>query len=134
MHSRVREIVDQCGDRLRILVTLNATAVLIMLELPDQADAPMLVLDPRGAEILAAFIMSARLAVPYALPDEDNLRGRSFRLKLVLGSGPFVEVRQPPTATPFAIPTHFWDKLYAELCLAIAHTRDLEWRAPARIH
>jgi hypothetical protein len=131
---RIREIVDESGHRLRVSVELDRGGALVTLEHPDCPDTPRVVLDPYGAELLGGYLMSARLALPHGLPDEDVERGLAHRLRLVVAPSPRIEVSQSITANPFQIPARYWDKLYAELCLVVAHTRDLAWRAPMRVH
>lgn len=94
---------------------------------------PCAVLDPFGAELLGSYLVSARLALPHGLPDEDTHRGLARRFRLVVKPDPMVEVSQGG-ANLFPIPARYWDRLYAELCLVVAHTRDLGTRRPARIH
>jgi len=131
---RIREIIDESGHRLRVSVDLDKGGALVTLELPDWPDTPRVVLDPHGAELLGSYLMSARLALPHGLPDEDVERGLAHRLRLVVAPSPLIEVIQSMAASPFQIPARYWDKLYAELCLVVAHTRDLAWRAPLRVH
>ncbi len=131
---RIREIVDESGQRLRVSVDVDRGGALVTLELPDGPDTPRVVLDPYGAELLGGYLMSARLALPHGLPDEDVERGLARRLRLVVAPSPLIEVIQGMAASPFRIPAQYWDKLYAELCLVVAHTRDLAWRAPLRVH
>jgi hypothetical protein len=131
---RIREIIDESGHRLRVRVEVDRGGALVILELPDWPDAPRLVLDPHGAELLGSYLMSARLALPHGLPDEDVTRGLARQIRLVLVPSPLIEVLQGMAANPFQIPARYWDKLYAELCLVVAHTRDLTWRMPLRLH
>lgn len=133
MFSRIREIVDKNGHRLRVSVVVDTGGALVTLELPDEPDLPRAVLDPFGAELLGSYLMSARLALPHGLPAEDTQRGLARRFRLVVAPYPFVEVSQGGTQL-FSIPARYWDKLYAELCLVVAHTRDLGWPAPTRVH
>jgi hypothetical protein len=131
---RIREIVDENGDRLRVSLAADRAGALITLELPDWPDMPRAVLDPLNAELLSSFIMSARLALPHGLPDEDSQRGLARRFRLVVAPSPLIEVVQGMAKDSFEIPYSYWDKLYAELCLIVAHTRDLSWHAPTRVH
>lgn len=134
MLPRIREIVDSNKERLRVSLTADAGGALITLERPDGAEPSRVVLDPRSAELLSSFIMSARLALPHGLPDENSHHGLARRIRLVVAPAPLVEVTQGAAQDAFQIPAPYWDKLYAELCLAVAHTRDLGWRVPARPH
>lgn len=134
MFPRIREIVDENGDRLRVSVAVDKGGALITLELPGRLDVPSVVLDPSGAELLGSYLMSARLALPHGLPDEDMQRGLARRFRLVVTPSPLIEVIQARAEDPFQIPARYWDKLYAELCLVVAHTRDLGRHVPLRIH
>jgi hypothetical protein len=131
---RIREIVDENAERLRVSLTDDFGGALITLERPDGAEPPRIVLDPRSAELLSSFIMSARLALPHGLPDEDSEQGLARRFRLIVSPTPLIEVTQGAARDPFQIPSRYWDKLYAELCLVVAHTRDLGWRLPVRTH
>ncbi|MET1754373.1 hypothetical protein ABVV53_02675 [Novosphingobium sp. RD2P27] len=133
MFPRIREIIDENGDRLRVSVVADRGGALITLELPDRPDVPQVALDPLAAELLSSFIMSARLALPHGLPDEDSLRGLARRFHLVVAPNPLIEVTQGAGGDPFQVPARYWDRLYAELCLIIAHTRDLTWHVPVRL-
>jgi len=132
--SRVREIVDKDGQRLRVSVDVDKGGALVTLELPDDPDVPRAVLDPFGAELLGSYLMCARLALPHALPDEDTQRGLARRFRMVVAPSPLIEVSQGLAADLFPIPARYWDKLYAELCMIVAHTRDLRCQIPMRIH
>ena len=134
MFPRIREITDSFGERLRISVEEHPTGALVVLERPDTADRPRVLLDGYGAEVLAGYVMSARLAVPHELPDErvDGVFGSSFRL--ALDPSAVLLVRQRQSDVALDIPAPFWDRLYAELCLVIAHARELGRRAAARVH
>lgn len=134
MFPRIREIVDQNGERLRVSVTVDVAGPLIKLEHPVQSDGPWVVLDPGGAELLGSYLMSARLALPLGLPDEIMQQGLVCRFRLVVAPAAFVEVTLGSRGAPFHIPMRYWDKLYAELSLAVAHTRNLARHSPVRIH
>ena len=131
---RIREIVDQDGERLRVSVTVDVGGPQIKLEHPAQADGPWVVLDPAGAELLGSYLMSARLALPLGLPDEIMQQGLLCRFRLVVSPAALVEVTLGTRGAPFPIPVRYWDKLYAELSLAVAHTRNLGRYTPVRIH
>ncbi|QIG79680.1 hypothetical protein [Stakelama tenebrarum] len=133
MFPRIREITDAFGGRLRLSVEEHPSGALVVIERPDAADRARVLLDGYGCDVLAGYVMSARLAVPHGLPNEhvDGNFGASFRLDLepcaaiciAEASGGDVE-----------IPSPFWDRLYAELCLVSAHARELARRAEARVH
>ncbi|TFI59645.1 hypothetical protein E2493_04020 [Sphingomonas parva] len=125
MPSRIREITDPFGMRLRISVEPHPRGALIVLERHDLPERPRVLLDGYGGELLSGFIMAARLALPHPLPDEHC--AGSFALKLSLTHDPKVSIvlRQDESGEVIDIPAPFWDKLYAELCLVIPHARAL---------
>ena len=134
MFPRIREITDSFGERLRVSVEAHPRGALVVLERPDSEGVPRVLLDGYGAEVLAGYVMSARLAVPHTLPDErvDGAFGSSFALALDPCAA--LHVRQRANDVPLDIPAPFWDRLYAELCLVVAHARELGRRAEARMH
>lgn len=115
-------------------VTVDGGGALIKLEHPVQRDGPWVVLDPAGAELLGSYLMSARLALPLGLPDENMQHGIVCRFRLVVAPAALVEVTLGSRGAPFCIPLRYWDKLYAELALVVAHTRNLGRHAPVRTH
>lgn len=134
MFPRIREIVDENGDRLRVSVTVDAGGPLVKLEHPVHSDGPWAVLDPAGAELLGSYLMSARLALPLGLPDETSQQGLFCSFRLVLEPAARIEITFGSRGDPFHIPSRYWDKLYAELCLVVAHTRHLGRQTRVRIH
>lgn len=134
MFPRIREIVDETGERLRVSVAVDQAGALVALEHPVRPGGRQLVLDPTEAELLAGYLMSARLALPTGLPDEIMEQGLVRCFRLVLEPDPHVEVSHAAGQTPFRIPARYWDKLYAELCLVVAHTRHLDRHIALRIH
>lgn len=135
MHSflRIREIADAFGARLQTRVEGHQTGALLVIERPDLAGRPRITLDGYGAEVLSGYIMSARLAAPQVLPDEQA--DGPYATHFGMGTEPCAALRltQPRDAT-LEIPTPFWDRLYAELCLATAHMRELDRRIGAQVH
>lgn len=133
MFPRIREITDPFGLRLRVSVEPHPGGALVALERPDITQRPRILLDGYGAELLAGFIMAARLALPHALPEEqlDGPFAARFALRQAPEAG--IAIGQPGAA-PFDIPAPFWDKLYAELCLVVAHARELGRRREAQVH
>lgn len=115
-------------------VDVDEGGALVTLEFPDGIDDTRVVLDPFGAELLGGYLMSARLALPHGLPDEAIDRGLVRRLRLVIDPAPLVEILQGAAGIAFEIPARFWDKLYAELCLVVAHMRDRGRHVPIRVH
>jgi hypothetical protein len=120
---RIREITDPFGLILRISVEPHPIGALVALERADQAERPSVLLDCYGAELLSGYIMAARLALPHALPDERC--GGQFPSEMRMARDPStsIEIRQTEAGQLFEIPALFWDKLYAELCMVLAHVR-----------
>lgn len=133
MFPRIREITDAFGSRLRVSIERHPSGALIVLERPDSPDRQRALLDAYGADVLAAYIMSARLAVPHALPDEQV--DGSFAARFVLRLEPCAAIELSHQGRdPLEIPAPFWDRLYAELCIVAAHGRELGRRCDARVH
>jgi hypothetical protein len=125
MFPRVREITDALGGRLRLSVEAHPAGAVVLLERPDQRDCPRVALDGYGAELLWGYIMAARLAMPHGLPDEP-IDGRfPATLRVVVKPRVTMLIDQDALERPFELPATFWDRLYAELCLVTAHTREL---------
>jgi hypothetical protein len=133
LFPRIREITDSFGGRLRVSVEEHPTGAMIIVERPDAPGRQRVLLDGYGADVLAGFVMSARLSVPHAMP-EERVDG-SFGAVFALGFEPCsaIAVTQPGGAA-VEIPSPFWDRLYAELCLVTAHARELARRAEACVH
>ena len=129
--SRIRELTDPFGMRLRVSVEPHPKGAVIVLERHDSSATPRVLLDGYGGELLSGFIMAARLALPHPLPDERC--GGSFPSELSLTHDPKVSIRirQIQTGDTLEIPAPFWDKLYAELCLVIPHAREFTRSAAA---
>jgi hypothetical protein len=121
------------GTRLRISVEEHPSGALVTLQRLDERSPQQAVLDHYAAEVLCGYIMSARLALPGGLPDEI-VEGR-FPCRLRLQRKPSVglTISQDGSAWPFEIPATFWDRLYAEFCLVVAHSRELGRRVEARL-
>ena len=134
MFSRIREITDPFGMMLRISVEPHPSGALIALERLDQADRPSVLFDCYGTELLSGYIMAARLALPDALPEESC--GGRFPSRLCLTQSPktSIQIRQGEAGWLFEIPAPFWDKLYAELCMVLAHARELSRASVERVH
>ncbi|MBA16125.1 hypothetical protein [Sphingosinithalassobacter portus] len=133
MFPRIREITDAFGGRLRVSVEEHPSGALIVIERPDATTGDRVLLDGYGCDVLAGFVMSSRLAVPHSLPGEhvDGSFGAAFRLDLDPAAAICVTERG---GGEVEIPSPFWDRLYAELCLVSAHARELARRAEARVH
>ena len=134
MFRRVREIVDPAGERLRVSVDMLAGRAVTIIDLPSRGKAPPIVLSAYGTELLGGYIMSARLALPHGLPDEHVAGGCATRFELVREPLPSIRITQNGCASGVEIAHPFWDKLYAELCMVIAHSRQLGAQASISIH
>ncbi len=130
---RIREILDGSGGRLRVSVDALPTGAVMLLEQPGASGAPRVMLDAYGTELLAGYIMSARLASGSDLPDEFMDGLYASRFQLVHDAASAILITQG-AGQEFAIEARYWDKLYAELAMVLAHTRDLSRRHPARVH
>jgi hypothetical protein len=130
---RVRDIIDGVGTRLRVSMDAYAAGALIVIEDPAAPGASRIVLDAYGTELLGGYIMSARLALPYDLPDEYTEGAWAARFRLVQSPEPAIVIAQDEGRT-FTIAAPFWDRLYAELCMVVAHTRRLTPRESVRVH
>lgn len=134
MFPRIREITDGFGTRLRISVEPRPTGALIIVELPEEQGCPRALLDGYGVETLWGFIMAARLALPNPLPDErvDGDYAALFQLRLKPAAALVIVPAARVDAVMIASP--LWDRLFAELCLVMAHAREIGRRASSRMH
>lgn len=123
MYSRTRDIEDSGGTCLRVSISTHSNGALVTLERRDQPHRPSALLSLHGTEILNGFIMSARLSAPYPMPDEaaDQPFPALFRLDTTPQARVVIEQED---RAPLAIEPPLWDRLYAELCLVIAHGRE----------
>lgn len=133
MFPRIRDIVDGVGARLRVSVDAYPVGALTVIEDPVQPETSRILLDPYGTELLGGYIMSARLALPFGLPDEFSEGAFAARFRLVCDPDPAIVITQSEGRS-FTISAPFWDKLYAELCMVIAHTRRLRPEPSLRLH
>ena len=122
---RIREITDALGNRIRVTVEPRATGAVVTLEQPRAAHPQQVTMDGHGAEVLWAYIMAARLALPSALPDEPIGGILPCCLHLLLEPAPVLAIAQKERDRPFRIPATFWDRLYAELGIVVAHAREI---------
>lgn len=134
MFPRIREIIDPFGRRLRLAVGPHPSGALIEIQRPDHADTPRVLLDAYGAELLSGYIMASRLALPQTLPDEKAEGRFPFALRLSHEPKVAIEISGPGLERPLDIPAPLWDKLYAELCIAVPHARELSRRSGALVH
>ncbi len=132
LFPRTRDLTDAMGSRLRVTVAPHGGSSRVKLEQPDARGRPQAVLDGYGAEVLAGYIMAARLSLPQGLADECVGGAIPSRFRLTRSPAVALTITQGQLERPFAIPATFWDRLYAELCIVNAHARAIE-RA-ARVH
>jgi hypothetical protein len=130
---RIREITDAFGARLRVSVEAHPSGALVLFDRPDHERYPQAVLDGYGAEVLCGYIIAARLALPDSLPDEIVDGQFASRFTLAHDDTVAVVMMQKNGRRAFAIPAPFWDRLYAELCVVIAHSRELGRRSATRL-
>ena len=125
---RIRDIEHQSGRRLRIGLDRGCAeeAMIIQLSNPAQPGSEPVLLDIYGGELLAGFLMNARLAGPTGnLADEVCVGPLACRIRLIRRTArTVVELCQGEKI--LAIPQIFWDRLYAELMLALVHGRHLD--------
>ncbi len=133
MFPRVREIIDAFGARLQVSVEAHPTGSLVVFNRPDRPLYPSAMLDGYGVEVLCGYIMAARLALPNGLPDETVDGPFPARFALARGDQVTLVMQQPNEHRGFEIPAPFWDRLYAELCVVIAHSRELSRRTARRL-
>lgn len=133
MFPRIREITDAFGARLRVSVEAHPSGALVLFDRPDHAQYPQAVLDGYGAEVLCGYIIAARLALPDSLPDETVDGLFASRFTMAQDDSVAVVMMQKSDRSQFAIPAPFWDRLYAELCVVIAHSRELSRRSVNRL-
>ncbi len=122
MYARTRDIEDGRGVCIRISVSPHPSGAIVSLERRDQLHRPSVLLSLSGTEILNGFIMAARLTSPHAMPDETT--GSPFSARFYLEAHPIARVViEQDDNFPLSIDARLWDRLYAELCLVIAHGR-----------
>lgn len=124
MFPRIREIIDAGGGRLRVSVEAHPSGALVLFDRPDRPQYPQLALDGYGVEVLCGYIMAARLALPNDLPDETVDGAFASRFSLTHTDKVALVLRQSGASATFEIPPQFWDLLYAELSVVIAHSRE----------
>jgi hypothetical protein len=87
-------------------------------------------LDLYGAELLAGFLMSARLAAIGELSDERCNGNYPLRLRHY-ATGGNVRIELEQFGERLILARNLWDRLYAELQLMLAHGRHLAGAGPA---
>jgi hypothetical protein len=124
-HRRARDIEDAFGAMLRLSVDPHPDGSVILLERVDHDRNVML--DIFGAEMLAATILSARMATPAPIPAEQ-IDGRfPAQIALVQRAMPLIEIRAPDSRG-IEVPVQLWDRLFIELTLACVHARETSRR------
>jgi hypothetical protein len=127
LFSRIRDIEDNSGTclriSLRISLSITPAASTVTLERRDLDHHPSVRLSLYGAEVLNGFIMAARLSVPKPLPDETTGSPYPAHFQLDCDQGTRVLIEQEDRF-PLSIDARLWDRLYAELCLVLAHGRE----------
>lgn len=123
MFTRTRDIEDDAGTCLRVSLSVHPAASTVTLERRDLDHRPSAHLTLHGAEILSGFIMAARLAAPQPLPDEATGHPCQTRFRLDCDDGARVLIEQEERF-PLSVDARLWDRLYAELCLVLAHGRE----------
>lgn len=131
--ARVREIIDALGSRVRIGVERHPFGGLVTLERPDRRGCPRVLLDTYGAEILSAYIMSARLSADRPLAEEVVAGTYPLRIQLDHQPAPLLRLVDA-SETRLELPAPVWDRLYAELNIAVAHVREFDRRSVAGLH
>ncbi|WP_010219809.1 hypothetical protein [Sphingomonas sp. PAMC 26621] len=101
----------------------------MLFDRPDRARYPQAALDGYGAEVLCGYIMAARLALPNPIPDEIVDGAFASRFSLSHRDVVSLVLTQTGARARFEIPPQFWDRLYAELSVVIAHSRELGRRS-----
>lgn len=130
---RTREIADPFGDVVRISIEPHPGGALIIIDQPKAFHTGKVMLDAYGVDVLLGYIMSARLAVPGEMIEEEI--GGAFPTRFQLDPAPTaVIIDQINDEEPLRIAAPLWDRLYAELCLVCAHARELERRRQAYLH
>lgn len=130
---RVRDIIHGSGSRIRLVLNQGQAGEgpVIRLSDPDRPGTAAVLLDLYGGELLAGFLMSARLSDAGELADEGSTGDAPIRLRLVaVGDRPVIIIDQAGTEMSLVQP--LWDRLYTELLLVIAHGRNIDHAGFAR--
>nr|WP_314442242.1 hypothetical protein [uncultured Sphingomonas sp.] len=127
---RVRDIINRDGAQLRLSLAAGESGYgpLVRLSDPRRAAAASILLDLYGTELLASFLMSARLSAIGDLSDECCEGDYPLRMRLGARGGA-VQVELDQLGERLILPRCLWDRLYAELQLTLSHGRNLA-RAP----
>lgn len=128
---RVRDIIHQNGRRLRLWLVPGegGEGPLVRIGDPGRVAPDTIMLDLYGTELLAAFVMSARLSTVGDLADERCHGDYPLNMRLAAHGGEIrIELDQLGQRLP--ITRTLWDRLYTELQLVLAHGRHLGRMAP----
>jgi hypothetical protein len=128
---RVRDIIHRDGRRLRLSLAPSESGdgPLIRLSDPGRAAPGTILLDLYAAELLAGFLMSARLSTVGELADERCIGDTPLSMRLRAQGGE-VRVELEQSGERLLVARSLWDRLYTELQLALAHGRHLGQGAP----
>lgn len=121
---RIRDIVHVSGPALRIGLDDSGEGPLV-LQLSDPAKLPAntVQLDLYGGELLAGFLLTARLASPDEKIAEERSDG-PFGCRISLrGNARFASIDIRQAGQSLIVSNLLWDRLYAELLIALAHGR-----------
>lgn len=127
---RVRDIIHRSGRRVRLVLEQAQPGEGPVIRLVDpECPAGQILLDVYGTELLAGFLMSARLAKPGELADEGCHGDYPLRLRLG-ASGNRAVVALAQSGAELLLHSALWDRLYTELLLVVAHGRHLGRSSP----
>jgi hypothetical protein len=129
---RVRDIIHRDGPRLRLslLPGEGSEGPLIRLGNPGSVMSGSILLDFYGAELLAGFLMSARLSVIGELSDECCGGDYPLRMRLC-ATGGAVRIELDQLGERLSLERVLWDRLYTELQLTLTHGRHSDGAALA---
>jgi hypothetical protein len=129
---RVRDIIHRDGRRLRLSLSAGESGDGPLIRLSDlgRASPPTILLDLYAAELLAGFLMSARLSSIGDLADERCNGETPLNMRLCAQGGN-VRVELNQLGERLLLSRSLWDRLYTELQLTLAHGRHLGKAAPA---
>ncbi len=121
---RVRDIIHRDGPRLRLRFSTGESGYGPLLRLgdPERANPATVILDLYAAELLAAFLMSARVTPVGELPEESCLGDYPLAMRLGARGGE-IRIELVQGGERLLIPRTLWDRLYTELQLVLAHAR-----------
>lgn len=129
---RVRDLLHRDGPRLRLSLAPGESGYgpLLRLSDPGRVVPASILLDLYAAELLAGFLMSARVSAVGELADEACLDDYPLVMRLA-AVGAEIRVELSQGGERLVLPRMLWDRLYTELQLALAHGRHFARAAPA---